>query len=309
MKRRARRTNPAQRGAAILLAMLILALVSTVAAAMAWHQHRAIEVEAAERARTQASWMLTGAFDAVSRVALRTVATPDTRVPLELKEASIAALLAADRDNNADTTLDAYISGIAIDAQGRYNLRNLLGTEGKPNLQELAGFARLCDALGLAQDVAPRLAEGLAKVWGGPPDPASPLAPTRLSQLAWFGVDPAVINRLERYVVILPVRTPVNAGTAEREVLVAAIDKLDLASAGRIARAPLKTLDQLMQLLPEGVTLDEKRVGVGTRFFEVTGAIRLEQRVLQERVLVERRADGEMMVLQRERLDVAPQSR
>ncbi len=40
-----------QAGAALLLAMIILTLVGTLAAGMVWHQHRAIEVEAAERAR------------------------------------------------------------------------------------------------------------------------------------------------------------------------------------------------------------------------------------------------------------------
>ena len=52
-----------QRGAALLLAMLILALVATTAAGMAWHQQRAIEVESAERARAQAAWILNGALD------------------------------------------------------------------------------------------------------------------------------------------------------------------------------------------------------------------------------------------------------
>ena len=47
-----RQTRTPQRGAALLLAMIIMALVATATAGMVWHQSRAIQIEAAERART-----------------------------------------------------------------------------------------------------------------------------------------------------------------------------------------------------------------------------------------------------------------
>ena len=52
-----------QRGAALLTAMIIVALVATLAGSMVWQQWRAIQVEAAERARTQPAWILSGALD------------------------------------------------------------------------------------------------------------------------------------------------------------------------------------------------------------------------------------------------------
>ena len=52
-----------QRGAALLTAMIIVALVATLAGSMVWQQWRAIQVEAAERARTQSAWILSGALD------------------------------------------------------------------------------------------------------------------------------------------------------------------------------------------------------------------------------------------------------
>jgi general secretion pathway protein K len=52
-----------QNGAALLVAMVILTLVTTLAAGMVWQQWRAIQVEAAERTRAQAAWILTGALD------------------------------------------------------------------------------------------------------------------------------------------------------------------------------------------------------------------------------------------------------
>ena len=52
-----------QRGAALLAAMLTVTLVAAFAASALWQQWRAIEVEAAERTRIQAAWMLLGALD------------------------------------------------------------------------------------------------------------------------------------------------------------------------------------------------------------------------------------------------------
>lgn len=46
-------------GAALLAAMLTVALVASMAAAALWQQWRGIEVETAERARTQSLWVLT----------------------------------------------------------------------------------------------------------------------------------------------------------------------------------------------------------------------------------------------------------
>lgn len=286
-----------QRGAALLLAMLVLTLVATAAAAMVWHQHRAIEVEAAERGRVQAALVLTAAFDWVGRSALRSSGP----LPPPLQEARLSEFLAADQDRNTENVLDAFISGFVIDAQARYNLRNLVGNEGKPNPAELAGFRRLCEAIGIGQESAQHIAETLVAAWSAP-GPESPLPPTRLEHLAWLDVDPETIARLERYAVILPQRTAVNAARAEREVLLAAIDGLDLASADRIARQGPKDLGELRSLLPAGVTSDDARVGIGTRFFEVTGAIRLGERVLAERVLIERRPGEQTVVLRRERL-------
>ena len=50
-------------GAALLTAMLTVALVASMAAAALWQQWRGVEVEMAERTRTQSLWVLTGALD------------------------------------------------------------------------------------------------------------------------------------------------------------------------------------------------------------------------------------------------------
>ena len=310
---RAARTR--MRGAALLLALLILSLVAAVAAAMVQHQQRAIEIEAAERARAQAGWVLNGAID-WARLILREDARSGNvdhegepwAVPLA--EARLSTFLAADQTHNLDADLDAFLSGRIVDLQSRYNLVRVAGDDGKPIEPELVALRRLCEAAGLGSDVAERLGRGRVNALdGGSTD--GPLRPRRLAQLAWLGLDEPTIAQLERVVVLLPTRTPVNANTAPREVLLAAIDGIDLGSAERIVqarqRAPLRSIAELRNLLPEGTNVDEGRIAVGSSFFLVQGRVRLEDRVVEERALIERRpGGGEVLVRQRERVSLAP---
>ncbi len=313
-----------QRGAALLLAMVILTLVATLAAGMVWQQSRSVQIEAAERSASQSEWILTGALD-WARLILR----EDTRGggadhlgepwATPLAEARLSTFLAADKDNNADEGPEAFLSGTIVDAQSRFNLRNLLDAEGKLSDVEVKAFARLCDAVGLPTDTAQRVAEALRAAWApgsGDSAAAAPIAPQRVEQLTWLGIDPTVVNSLLPYVGLLPVRTPVNANTAGREVLLAAIDGLDLATAERMViarqRTPFKSLDDIKHELPETLKLEAGRIGVRTNYFDVYGRLRLEDRVLEQHSLVERRgADRgmEVVTLLRERRNLlAPAS-
>ena len=311
-----------QRGAALLLAMLILTLVTTLAAGMVWQQTRAVQIEAAERASSQAGWILTGALD-WARLILR----EDQRAggadhlgepwATPLAEARLSTFLAVDRDNNADSGPEAFLSGAIADAQARYNLLNLLDADGKPVAAELAALKRLCDAAGTPTDTATRIAEGLraarAAAAGNGDD--GPLMPPDIAQLTWLGLDKATAERLQDLLVLLPQPTHINANTAPREVLVAAIDNLDLATAERLVqqrqRTPFDKLEAVEALLPQNMKPDAKRLGVTSHHFYVYGRLRLEDRVLEERSLVERRGGGsaggqDVVVLRRERHHLQP---
>ena len=301
-----------QRGAALLIAMLILTLVATLAAAMVWHQQRAIEVEAADRAGTQADAMLRAILD-TARFFIRTLpaGTPlinGIGIGQELKDMRLADLLAVDRDNNADSTLEAFFSAQISDAQGRYNLRRLVGDDGKPIALEVAGLRRLCDAVGLPADTAEQLASALGTAWSGQDD-EGPLPPGRLDQLQWVGLDANTIALLRPHVTILPARTPVNANNATAASLVAAIEGLDAANARILLnrRPPTgwRDLATLRTLLPESMTVDDGRVSVNTRFFDVRGSVRLGDRERIEQWLLESRTDrgNEVLVLRHQRVN------
>jgi general secretion pathway protein K len=101
-----------------------LALVSTLAAGMVWQQHRAVQVEAAERARAQSAWILNGALD-WARLILREDARSGAPTSLSepwatpLAEARLSTFLAADKDNNVDSGPEAFLSGTITDLQSR----------------------------------------------------------------------------------------------------------------------------------------------------------------------------------------------
>ena len=301
-----------QRGAALLMAMIIVTLVVTLAGAMVWQQWRAVQVEAAERARTQSAWILTGALDwarLILREDARTGGADHLGEPwaVPLAEARLSTFLAADKDNTDDAP-DAFLSGVISDEQARYNLTNLID-QGKILPDELAALERLCQAIGVATDVATRIAEGLRDASAPPDAPGTnanaALLPRDVRQLAWLGVSLEALRRLEPYVTLLPIRTLVNANTAGREVLVAALKGLDLASAERLLqvrqRSHFKTPADVLSQVPGLPAANTPQIGVVSNFFEVRGRLRLGDRVLEQRSLVERRGI-DVVLLQREQV-------
>ena len=307
------RSSRRQRGAALLTALIIVTLVVTLAASMVWQQWRAVQVETAERARMQSSWILQGALD-WARLILRedarsgrpTALTEPWATPLA--EARLSTFLAADKNNNAeDDGPEAFLSGSISDAQARFNLANLVDASGNLSQPDLEALERLCQTVGLATDVATRIATGLrdAQAAGTGSNGNAPLRPRTLAQLAWLGLDAATITALEPYATLLPTRTPVNANTAAREVLAAVIKGLDLATAERLVqlrqRDPFKTLQAVETQIPGLGPLNGQQVSVVSSYFEVRGRLRLDDRVLEQRSLVFR-SGLDMQVLQREQV-------
>jgi len=305
-----------QRGAALLTAMIIVTLVATLAASMVWQQWRATQVEAAERARTQAAWILSGALD-WARLILREDARNGGADHLgepwavPLAEARLSTFLAADKDNTDDAP-EAFLSGSIVDMQSRYNLRNLVEQNGaKPIPDEVAALRRLFESTGITAELADRIANGFKDALA-PPGSAgagsnAPLMPQTLAQLAWLGVDADSVQRMSSYVVLLPEPTSINLNTAPREVLAAVLPGLDLGSAERLVQARQRTYfrdpKDALALVPASVKeaaekLPPNRLGTSSNYFEVRGRLRIDDRVLEESSLVVRKG-----------IDVIPLSR
>ncbi len=257
------------------MAMLTVTLVATFAAAAAWQQWRATEVESAQRTRVQASWVLVGALD-WARLILRQDAmtggadylSEPWAVPLE--EARLSTFLAAgqgpaggapDDSDDADA-MNAFLSGRIIDLQSRLNVLDLVAN-GAISQPAMLAFGRLFSVLGLPQSelsllarnlqlaltnqtpaaaaVTPTASSGSTGTNTGTSstisdNPAAPLLPQRVGQLVWLGLAPATLAALRPYITLLPVPTPVNLNTASAPVLYACIPGLEMADAQRLVQ-------------------------------------------------------------------------
>ena len=296
-----------QRGAAILTAMLVVTLVATLASAALWQQWRSVEVEAAQRARVQSSWILVGALD-WARLILREDArsggadhlAEPWAVPLEEARLSTFFASTTSATEKADDVQQSFISGQIIDLQSRLNVLNLVdGAQVSP--PALRAFDKLFTLLGLDNAELGVLAENLRGALDYTASSADDnaktqqalLLPQRVEQLAWMGLSARTVAALAPYITVLPVRTPVNLNTAPAEVLFASIDLLDMAGARQLvtsrAQAHFQKNGDVAKLLGDlPGQIAEGQHSVASRFFEVRGRLRLDQTTVQERSVVQR---------------------
>jgi general secretion pathway protein K len=312
------RPQISQRGAALLTAMLTVALVATLASAALWQQWRQVEIEIAERGRSQTAWMMTGAMD-WTRLILREdaisaqgAAADHLGEPwaLAVQESKLSTFLSQDqqwREGDAEV----FLSGQITDAQSRMNVMNLV-EDGQISSPALARFAALFERLGLPlaelQTLAQQMQVSLQASKANPssPDPGpAALLPQQTAQLVWLGLSPGTVAALQAHITVLPEATPVNLNTASAEVLSAVLPGLDLASARQAVnlrqRGHWASLNAAQEALgSSGRLLDEKQHSVQSRYFEVQGRMRIDNVVQQETALV-RRDGGQVRMLWRVR--------
>jgi general secretion pathway protein K len=306
-------TQQRQRGAALLTAMLTVALVATLASAALWQQWRQVEIEIAERGRSQTAWMMTGAMD-WTRLILREdaisaqgAAADHLGEPwaLPVQESKLSTFLSQDqqwREGDAEV----FLSGQITDAQSRMNVMNLV-EDGQISPPALARFAAVFERLGLPLAELQTMAQQLqASTNRATPNPGpAPLLPQQTAQLVWLGLSPSTLAALQTHITMLPEATPVNLNTASAEVLSAVLPGLDLASARQAVtqrqRGHWTSLSAAQEALgSSGRLLDNKQHSVQSRYFEVQGRMRIDNVVQQETALVQREG-GQVRMLWRVR--------
>jgi len=302
-----RRCSHRQRGAALLAAMLTVMLVATFSAAALWQQWRASEVEAAERGRVQAAWVLIGALD-WSRLILREDALtggPDHLAEpwaVPLAEARLTSFLSAEKNvasDNLEGLPDAFLSGRVVDAQSKLNVLSLVDGN-KPVPASVATFTKLFNILGLPASELSVMTSSLVRALATSTDPAgggdagtAPLMPQEVSQLVWLGLSPSTAAALEPYVTILPIRTPLNINTASAEAISASLPSLTISDARQLVekrtRSFFKQIADANATLPNGgAPFNAAQHSVSTQFFEVYGRLRLDRTWVEERSLLQR---------------------
>lgn len=293
-----------QRGAALLTAMLTVALVASLASAALWQQWRQVEIETAERGRSQTTWLMTGALD-WTRLILREDARSAQSGAVDhlgepwampVQESKLSTFLSQDqqwREGDAEV----FLSGQITDAQSRLNVMNLVDN-GRVSVPALRLFTRLFELLNLPEQELQSLARQLvaaAQVPNSPvPAPSeSPLMPQKISQLVWLGLSPGTLAALENFITLLPEPTTVNLNTAPAEVLMASLPGLNLAAARQLVqlreRGHWATLDAArLALGAAGAELQESQHSVQSRYFEVLGRMRIDNVVQQDRAMLKR---------------------
>ncbi|MGC8507086.1 MAG: type II secretion system minor pseudopilin GspK [Thiomonas sp.] len=293
-------TTSPQRGAALITAMLIAALAAVMVSGMFWSQWSAIAREQTAREQTQARWILRGAID-WARLILREDARNSTADYLgepwsvPLAEARLSTFLAA-RGQDSASLPDAWLEGRIVDAQSRFNLRDL-APAGTVDPQALLAFQRLCAALQLPPGVAADIANGMA---ASSPFRAStqsnvansPLPLQQLQDLVRLGPGVAqALPKLAPEVTLLPQATPVNANTASPLVL-AAVLGVDADTAQSLVearkRAYFRNLGDISTLLPQGATVNPQLVSVATGYFDAIARVRIDKLEYAERALIQR---------------------
>jgi general secretion pathway protein K len=307
-----------QKGAALLVAMLVMALVATLASAALWQQWRQVEIESAERGRSQTGWMLTGALDWSRLILLEDAKSQQSGNAdhlgepwaLPLQESKLSTFLSQDQKWQ-EGDAEVFLSGYITDAQSRLNLRNLID-QGTLSLPDLAAWRRLFEQLGLPLEELNTMVRLLPLALtsnntpNATPSSTAPLMPQRTAQLVWLGMSSQTVAALENFVTVLPEPTTINLNTAPAEVLMACLPGLDMVSARQLLtqrqRAHWTNLQDVRQILgPLGTLLNNNRHGVQSSFFEINGRMRIDQVMQQERALVKREGSNAVRMLWRVR--------
>ncbi len=186
------------------------------------------------------------------------------------------------------------IVGYVEDAQGRFNLNNLV-QNGTVSAHDVEVFSRLLTEIGVDVRLARTLVDWMDEdsqtdVAGGAEDdvylkrnPAYRAANRSLIELSNLskvsGFDAQIIARLSPWVTVLPRATTVNANTAPAQVLVAVIPGLTRGEAELLANSrdttPFNSLNELQSRLPrKDLKFEARDLSVSSNYFVVNGSAR-----------------------------------
>lgn len=221
-----------QRGAALLIALLAVALAALMATGLLERGQRDVARTAAvfngERA-----WQYAEGMEALARDWIR-----------RRNEAGIPTDLLDGRWSEPFPVPGGSVRGRVLDFGGRFNLNALAHPDPAEAVRAKGALSALLSSLGMAPELADRAA---SMYRAGPDGVRVPLA--HASELARMpGFDPETLARLEPYLVVLPdPDSRININRAEPEVLAAVVDGLSLEAARALAaRGPFETLDDAL---------------------------------------------------------------
>jgi general secretion pathway protein K len=286
------------RGAAIVMAMLLAALVATIAATLLWQQQRWAGEHELRRDQVQAQVLAMAGVQWARQIVFDT-----TRMSTitHLRQPWAYRLPPTPIENGS-------IGGYIVDAQSRINLDNLSlgGDAARPTL---AALQRLFTVLGLPPSLLNAIGDWIDKDAqvtpdGGaedgyylaqtPPGLAANAPVRRVAELlAVRGANVATLERLRAFVEAVDAPAQVNVNTASAEVLRAMIDGLDADGAAALiaarAQAPFISIDDFRtRLARPQVRVDETLLAVRSDWFVVSIEARQGDTRARARALLKR---------------------
>ncbi len=291
------------RGAAVVTALLIVMLATTVVSTLFVRENTMIRSVENRQSLAQSHWIERAALD-WAKVILR--ADARSGVTDHLGEPWAVPVADTQLDETVtpgakigDGTRSAMLAGQMTDAQSRLNLTGLVQA-GQTLQPQLDALRRLFELLGiapaLADSVASRVRSGQRLRVDGVLQPAALPPLLRLADLASLpGFDPLMVERLEPFAIVLPRATPVNVNTAPAEVMAAMIPDLGLSGARRFVaqreRTFFRNLGDASALLNDQPVLSPTQMGVASNFFLVRGMVRFGRVESLSETLLERSPD------------------
>jgi len=300
-----------QRGVALVTALLIIALVTVVAVAMASQQQIDIRRSANIIDADQAYQLALG-VEAWAQGVLVADSTQNQTDSLRDNWATTLAPIA---------TEGGKVAGVVSDLQGRFNLNNLVRNRQRSDI-DVRIFQRLLANLQLDPDLASAVVDWLdpdversfpngaedAEYLGLSPAYRAANAPMQsVSELLLVrGVTPAVYAKLAPLVCALPESASINVNTAPAEVLAALTEDVTVASAQallavRKAKVFASVEEFAQQPVYAGRVLPQDRLGVASSYFLLAGSSEVGRGQVQLYSMLYRAAGGTVKVLMRGR--------
>jgi general secretion pathway protein K len=284
-----------QRGVAVVTALLLTALSVTLVTGIFWQQQILVRGMEGQRLHLQGKLIARAALDAarltlLAAAAQGNVTTLDGDWTTPLEERRLERFLGQGAEQGG------WLSQHIVDAQGRFNLRNLAGPNGI-DLFQVTALSRLLLVLGLDAGMAFRIGEAVV-------GSQRQLEIQQLDDLRSVqGVTPEVLERLRDFVVVLPGPTAINVNTASPEVLTSVVDfslQEARALAARRRQAHFKGASDFAFRLNDKETLEGVNYQVSSEYFLVHSTLTLAQATLRTQALIRRGTDATLVWLREE---------
>ncbi|MEM1438788.1 MAG: type II secretion system minor pseudopilin GspK [Pseudomonadota bacterium] len=298
-------------GVALMFALLIVALAASVAAAVSYDMVLDMRRTTSLLWQEQARLFAYGAEDWVGDVLVRDAQDTEDDHLGELWAQELPPLPVE------GVGIQGVVAGRIVDLQSRFNLNNLLATDGRADDLELERFRRLLQLVQIDPQRADAVIDWMdgdteVRFPGGAEDETytTRLPPVltanrpfrSVGELALIeGFDAEAMARLRPHITALPARTTLNANTATSLVLQAMDENVSAGDIERVLEERQEFGIEELQvtfgglLTPESITA----LDLATNFFELRSVVRIGTSRFTMYSLVFRSEQGDIAVVMR----------